>query len=116
MDAELQARRSMELDLRKALANRAFSRHFQPQVNVSTTEIGGYEALLRWRHPERGMIPPNEFIPVAEDIGLIAPLGDWVLEEACASAATWPKHIKVAVNLSPVQFRNKSLVQSVSRA
>ncbi|SCY49889.1 putative bifunctional diguanylate cyclase/phosphodiesterase [Microvirga guangxiensis] len=116
MDAELQARRLLETDLRKALANREFELYFQPQVNVRANEIGGYETLLRWRHPERGTISPGDFIPVAEDIGLIAPLGDWVLEQACMVATGWPKHIKVAVNLSPVQFRNKTLVQSVSRA
>jgi len=83
---------------------------------VRTNEIGGYEALLRWQHPERGTIPPGEFIPVAEDIGLISALGDWGLEQACIAAIDWPKNIKVAVNLSPVQFRNKALVHSVSRA
>ncbi|KLK94031.1 hypothetical protein AA309_06130 [Microvirga vignae] len=116
MDAELQARRSLEIDLRKALANREFELFFQPQVNVRANEIGGYEALLRWRHPERGMVSPGDFIPIAEDIGLISSLGDWVLEQACMTATAWPKGIKVAVNLSPVQFRNKTLVQSVSRA
>ncbi|HZW48276.1 MAG TPA: EAL domain-containing protein [Microvirga sp.] len=116
MDKELQARRSLEIDLRKALANREFELYFQPQVNVRENEIRGYEALLRWHHPERGMIPPGDFIPVAEDIGLISSLGDWVLEQACMTATAWPKGIKVAVNLSPVQFRNKTLVQSVSRA
>jgi diguanylate cyclase (GGDEF)-like protein/PAS domain S-box-containing protein len=116
MDAELQARRSLETDLRKALVNREFELFFQPQINIRANEIKGYEALLRWRQPERGMISPADFIPVAEDIGLIAPLGDWVLEQACMVATAWPKGIKVAVNLSPVQFRNKTLVQSVSRA
>jgi predicted signal transduction protein with EAL and GGDEF domain len=116
MDAELQARRSLEMDLRKALANQEFSLFFQPQVNIRSMEIDGYEALLRWNHPERGLISPAEFIPVAEDIGLIAPLGDWVLEQACQEATAWPPAIKIAVNLSPVQFRNKTLVQSVSRA
>ncbi|MCG7392982.1 EAL domain-containing protein [Microvirga sp. ACRRW] len=116
MDAELQARRSLETDLRKALPNREFELFFQPQVNVRANEIGGYEALLRWQHPERGTISPGDFIPVAEDIGLISSLGDWVLEQACMAATAWPKTIKVAVNLSPVQFRNKTLVQSVSRA
>ncbi|WP_134499475.1 putative bifunctional diguanylate cyclase/phosphodiesterase [Microvirga pakistanensis] len=116
MDAELQARRSLEIDLRKALVNREFELYFQPQVNVRDNEIRGYEALLRWQHPERGKVPPGEFIPVAEDIGLISSLGDWVLEEACMTATSWPIGIKVAVNLSPVQFRNKALVQSVSRA
>ena len=116
MDAELQARRSLETDLRKALGNREFELFFQPQVNVRANEISGYEALLRWRHPERGLISPADFIPVAEDIGHIASIGDWVLEEACMAATAWPKTIKVAVNLSAVQFRNKALVQSVSRA
>lgn len=116
MDAELQARRSLEVDLRKALANREFELFFQPQVNVRANEIGGFEALLRWRHPERGLISPADFIPVAEDTGLISSMGEWVLEQACLAATGWPKQIKVAVNLSPVQFRNKSLVQSVGRA
>jgi len=116
MDAELQARRSLETDLRKALGNQEFELHFQAQVNVSANEISGFEALLRWRHPERGLISPADFIPIAEDIGHIAAMGDWVLEQACMAATAWPKNIKVAVNLSPVQFRNKTLVQSVSRA
>ncbi|WP_243369350.1 putative bifunctional diguanylate cyclase/phosphodiesterase [Microvirga solisilvae] len=116
MDAELQARRSVETDLRKALANREFELFFQPQVNVRANEINGFEALLRWQHPERGLISPGDFIPIAEDIGHIAAMGEWVLEQACMAATAWPKHIKVAVNLSPVQFRNRNLVQSVSRA
>lgn len=116
MDAELQARRALESDLRKAQANGEFELFFQPQVNIRANEISGFEALLRWRHPERGLIPPNEFIPVAEDIGLIVSLGDWVLEEAFQAATRWPHNVKVAVNLSPVQFRNRSLVHSVGRA
>ncbi len=116
MDAQLQARRALEVDLRKALANREFELFYQPQINIQANEISGFEALLRWRHPERGLISPSEFIPVAEDIGLISPLGEWVVEQACNEAAAWPEGIKVAVNLSPVQFRNKGLVQTVSRA
>jgi diguanylate cyclase (GGDEF)-like protein/PAS domain S-box-containing protein len=116
MDAELQARRALEMDLRKALPNQEFELFFQPQINIRANEISGFEALLRWRHPERGLVPPGEFIPVAEDIGLIASVGDWVLEQACMVATQWPKNIKVAVNLSPVQFRNRTLVQSVGRA
>jgi diguanylate cyclase (GGDEF)-like protein/PAS domain S-box-containing protein len=116
MDAQLQARRLLEADLRKALANDEFELYYQPQINIRRHEISGFEALLRWRHPERGMVSPAEFIPVAEDIGLIAPLGDWVLERACAEAANWPKDVKVAVNLSPVQFRNRTLVESVDKA
>ena len=116
MDAQLQARRLLEADLRKALANQEFELAYQPQINIRRNEITGFEALLRWYHPERGAVSPAEFIPVAEDIGLISAVGDWVIEQACAEAATWPYGIKVAVNLSPVQFRNRTLVQSVSRA
>ncbi|MGO4387573.1 putative bifunctional diguanylate cyclase/phosphodiesterase [Microvirga sp. 2YAF29] len=116
MDAQLQARRALEMDLRKALPNKEFELFFQPQINIRANEISGFEALLRWRHPERGLVSPGEFIPVAEDIGLIASVGDWVLEQACMVATQWPKNIKVAVNLSPVQFRNRTLVQSVGRA
>ncbi|MGO4571009.1 putative bifunctional diguanylate cyclase/phosphodiesterase [Microvirga sp. 2TAF3] len=116
MDAELQARRVLEVDLRKALVNREFELFYQPQVDIRKEQISGYEALLRWRHPERGIVSPGEFIPVAEDIGLISPLGEWVIEEACREAAKWPASVKVAVNLSPVQFRNKGLVQCVRQA
>lgn len=116
MDAQLQARRVLEVDLRKALANEEFELFYQPQVDIRKMEITGYEALLRWRHPERGIVSPGEFIPVAEDIGLISPLGEWVVREACREAAKWPAPMTVAVNLSPVQFRNKHLVQSVKEA
>jgi predicted signal transduction protein with EAL and GGDEF domain len=116
MDAELQARRALEGDLRKALANREFELYYQPQINIRANEISGFEALLRWRHPERGIISPVEFIPVAEDIGLIASLGEWVIEQACREASSWPEGIKVAVNLSPVQFRYRGLVQIVGKS
>lgn len=116
MDLQLQARRALEADLRRALANSEFELFFQPQVNIATNEISGFEALLRWHHPERGIISPADFIPVAEDIGLIMPLGDWIIEKACMAAAAWPRDMKVAVNLSSVQFRNKALVQGVSKA
>ena len=107
MDARMQARRALELDLRKALGNGEFELHYQPLVNLRRNEISGFEALLRWHHPERGMMPPAEFIPIAEETGLIVPIGEWVLRQACAEAATWPDHVKVAVNLSPVQFKNQ---------
>jgi diguanylate cyclase (GGDEF)-like protein len=116
MDAQLQARRAIEADLRKALANDEFELFYQPQIDLQENEICGFEALLRWRHPERGLVSPAEFIPIAEDSGLIVPLGTWVLEQACLEAAKWPETIRIAVNLSPVQFRNKNLVQSVHRA
>jgi diguanylate cyclase (GGDEF)-like protein len=116
MDAQLQARRALEVNLRKAMTNGEFELFYQPQINLKDNEIGGFESLLRWHHPERGLVPPSEFIPVVEDTGLIIPLGDWIMEQACKEAAGWPRGISVAVNLSPVQFRNRSLVQSVSRA
>lgn len=116
MDEQFQARRALETDLRKALANKEFQLFYQPQVNIEANEISGFEALLRWHHPERGMISPAEFIPVAEDIGLISGMGEWVIEQACRDAEAWPNSVKVSVNLSPVQFRNKGLIQSVRRA
>jgi diguanylate cyclase (GGDEF)-like protein len=116
MEARLDARRSLETDLRKALANDEFELFFQPQVDLRLYEINGFEALLRWRHPKWAKVSPAEYIPVAEDIGLISPLGEWVIRTACAEAVKWPRDIKVAVNLSPVQFRNGTLVQSVRHA
>ena len=88
------ARRTLELDLRQALANGEFELYYQPLVNLQTTAITGFEALLRWHHPERGMVSPAEFIPIAEEIGLIVPLGEWVLRQACADAASWPDDVK----------------------
>jgi diguanylate cyclase (GGDEF)-like protein/PAS domain S-box-containing protein len=116
MDRQAQKRRDVELDLRRAFANGEFELHYQPLVDIAADRISGFESLLRWRHPEKGMISPADFIPVAEDIGLIAPLGEWVLREACAEAVKWPADVKVAVNLSPVQFRSRNLVQVVISA
>jgi diguanylate cyclase (GGDEF)-like protein/PAS domain S-box-containing protein len=116
MDRQAQKRRDMELDLRRAFANGEFELHYQPLVDIASNQISGFEALLRWQHPEKGMISPAEFIPVAEDIGLIVALGEWVLREACTEAAKWPAGVKVAVNLSPVQFRSRNLVQAVISA
>jgi diguanylate cyclase (GGDEF)-like protein len=116
MDAELQARRALEVDLRKAMVNDELYLVFQPQVSLQANEITGFEALLRWRHPERGNISPAEFIPIAEDIGLIASLSEWVINEACKTAVTWPKTIRVAVNISPIQFRNRTLLPCVRKA
>src|SRR5262249_54043837 len=86
----------------------------QPLVILETGVISGFEALLRWRSPQRGMVPPGNFIPLAEEIGVIVPLGEWVLTQACAEATKWPGNLKVAVNLSPVQFKTGSLPQLVS--
>jgi diguanylate cyclase (GGDEF)-like protein/PAS domain S-box-containing protein len=116
MDRQAQKRRDMELDLRRAFANGEFELHYQPLVDIAADRISGFESLLRWRHPEKGMISPADFIPVAEDIGLIVALGEWVLREACTEAVKWPTEIKVAVNLSPVQFRSRNLVQVVISA
>ena len=116
MDADMQARCKLQVDLRKALANGEFQLYYQPVVNLERNEICGLEALLRWIHPERGIVSPGVFIPVAEETGLIVPIGEWALRQACADAATWPEHIKVAVNLSPVQFRSRNLVQMVFAA
>ena len=113
MDAQMQARRAMEYDLRKALTAGQFELHYQPVVNLGRNEVSGFEALIRWRHPQKGMVSPGEFIPLAEEIGLIVPLGEWALRSACATAAQWPDDLKIAVNLSPVQFRNPGLVEVV---
>jgi len=116
MDARLQQGRVLELDLRRAFANDEFALHYQPQVDARTEAITGCEALLRWNHPSRGAVSPVEFIPIAEEIGLIAPLGAWVIHRACRDAATWPRHIGVAVNLSAVQFKGSCLIQTVVSA
>jgi diguanylate cyclase (GGDEF)-like protein len=116
MDARMQARRTLEMDLRKAIANGEFELLYQPLVDMKTEYVTGFEALIRWHHPERGMIPPLDFIAVAEDTGLIVPIGDWALRQACAEAATWPSDVKIAVNLSPIQFKSKGLLPSVISA
>jgi diguanylate cyclase (GGDEF)-like protein len=116
MDAQMQERRRLELDLRKALVAEQFELHYQPLVDIESGAVAGFEALLRWNHPERGLVAPDAFIPVAEEIGLIVPLGDWVLKQACRDAAKWPEKLAVAVNLSAVQFRNPTLALSVMSA
>ena len=113
MNARLQVRRQLELDLRKALRNGEFELYYQPLVDPVADEVSGFEALLRWRHPTRGMVSPAEFIPIAEEIGLIVPLGEWVIHQACAEAMRWPERVKVALNLSPMQFRSRNLVPTV---
>jgi diguanylate cyclase (GGDEF)-like protein len=116
MDAQMQERRTLELDLRKALQADQFELHYQPLIDLGRGEVCGFEALLRWHHPDRGLVPPDEFIPVAEEIGLIVPLGDWVLKQACRDAVNWPAKLAIAVNLSAVQFRNPMLALSVVSA
>jgi diguanylate cyclase (GGDEF)-like protein len=114
MEARVSALRKMEMDLRQAIKDGGLELHYQPIVNLRDNTITGCEALLRWRHPELGMISPADFIPVAEDTGLINSLGEWVLTTACAEAATWPDDIKIAVNVSPLQFRSKSIALKVA--
>jgi diguanylate cyclase (GGDEF)-like protein len=116
MDVKAQARRTLELDLRNAVSAGEFELHYQPIVNLSENRITGFEALLRWNHPTRGRVAPNEFIPLAEETGLIGLIGEWVIRQACAEARTWPSDLRVAVNVSPVQFRNRTLVSSVVSA
>ncbi len=116
MDALMLARRELELDLRRALVNGEFELYYQPLVNINSDAICGFEALIRWNHPTRGMVSPVEFIPLAEEVGEIESIGAWVLRTACQEAVAWPEEIKVAVNLSPLQFRSGSLVLHVMAA
>ena len=116
MDEQLQVRRTLELDLREAIVQGEFEVFYQPLFNLRTQHACGFEALVRWRHPDRGLVSPAEFIPLAEELGLIIPIGEWVMAQACLDAISWPEKIRVAVNLSPVQFRSLGLVQAVQRA
>jgi diguanylate cyclase (GGDEF)-like protein len=116
MDAIVQARRLLERDMRTALAQDGFRLFYQPLVNLQTKKVTAFEALMRWHHPERGMVPPSDFIPVAEEMGLIVQLGEWALRQACAEATEWPDGICVSVNLSPLQFSKGNLVSSVMSA
>ena len=116
MDARAKARRILELELRQAISDGGLEVYYQPVLNLEDGKISSCEALLRWRHPQRGMISPAEFIPVAEETGLINELGHWVLNTACAEAANWPAEIRVAVNVSPVQFRSQTLALNVAAA
>ena len=116
MDAEAQARRALETDLHDALRNGELALHFQPLFGLSQNRVTAFEALLRWQHPTRGMVSPVHFIPLAEETGLIIPIGEWALHEACRIAATWPDHIRVAVNISPIQFRSPNLAAVVLQA
>jgi diguanylate cyclase (GGDEF)-like protein len=116
MDARAQARRLLELDLRAALQRSEFEVHYQPIRDIAQDKVVAFEALVRWKHPLRGMIPPVNFIPLAEETGLIVQLGDWVLRQACTDAVGWSQDVDIAVNLSPVQFKNLNLVSSVKAA
>jgi EAL domain-containing protein (putative c-di-GMP-specific phosphodiesterase class I) len=102
--------------MRQALARREFQLHYQPQLQLDADRLIGCEALIRWKHPERGMISPLDFIPLAEEIGLIVPIGEWVVRQACRDATTWPAGMSVAVNVSPAQFKNDRLVETIISA
>jgi diguanylate cyclase (GGDEF)-like protein len=116
MDAEMQERRALEIDLRRALAFRQFELHYQPQMNLKTRTVAGMEALIRWRHPERGLVSPATFIPLAEETGLIIPIGEWVIRQACEHAAAWASPIPVAVNVSAKQLASGKLINTVASA
>jgi diguanylate cyclase (GGDEF)-like protein/PAS domain S-box-containing protein len=116
MDAQARARRKLELDLRQAVARGELEVYYQPCVSLQDNRITGCEALVRWHHPERGMVSPAEFIPIAEETGLINEIGEWVLSTACADAVSWPNAIRLAVNVSPVQFKSATLALKVTAA
>jgi diguanylate cyclase (GGDEF)-like protein len=116
MNTELNDRRELEMNLRDAIERNELELHYQPVIDLRRNVIIGFEALARWRHPVRGMVPPAQFIPVAEDTGLILPIGEWALQQACTHAAQWPNDLKIAVNLSPVQILAPNLLETVQRA
>ena len=115
MDRELRATLALEHDLSKALQRREFELHYQPVVDLVRSEITGFEAFLRWRHPSRGLVPPASFLPLAEEVGLINPIEEWTLRQACKQATQWPKAITLAVNFSLSRFRSPDLVNSIGR-
>jgi diguanylate cyclase (GGDEF)-like protein len=116
MDLQMQTRRVMEQELRRALASGEFELYYQPVVDLASNEIMGFEALIRWNHPKHGVVAPAAFIPLAEEIGFIIPIGEWVIRQACATAARWPGDLRVAVNISAAQFRNSGLLQVIVSA
>lgn len=116
MQRTLQRRHALEIELRKALTLREFSLAYQPQFRIEGRRLVGFEALLRWNHPTNGAVSPGEFIPLAEELGLIVPIGEWVLRTACQQAASWPADISISVNVSPLQFRSPAIVATVRSA
>jgi predicted signal transduction protein with EAL and GGDEF domain len=115
MNKDINERRQIEVDLREAIERNELELYYQPVINVRRSAVSGFEALARWRHPVKGMVPPAVFIPVAEDSGLIVQLGEWALMEACRNAARWPGELKIAVNLSPVQFTAPNLFEVIEQ-
>lgn len=116
MDVKKQERRRLEMELRQAVRLEQFEVYYQPEIDVPTETLLGFEALLRWHHPERGLVSPNDFLPLAEETGLIVAIGEWVLRRACRDAATWPGNLKVAVNVSGAQFKSRALAHTVISA
>jgi EAL domain-containing protein (putative c-di-GMP-specific phosphodiesterase class I) len=116
MEAEARDRRELEEDMRRALLRDEFELHYQTVIDIGRRECCGAEALVRWRHPERGLLFPDQFIGLAEESGLIMPLGGWILRRACADAAKWPSHLKIAVNLSAVQLKQSNLMSVLRSA
>ena len=114
MDAAAQSRRAIVIDLRQAVDKNELELHYQPQVDVFTEEVIGFEALVRWRHPQHGLIPPNDFISIAEEIGVIGRIGEWVIRKACEDALSWPDSITIAVNMSLMQFKNRNIVSFIA--
>jgi EAL domain-containing protein (putative c-di-GMP-specific phosphodiesterase class I) len=115
MDAKLKARKALERDMAQAVTSNEFEVYYQPKLNLHTGQLSGVEALIRWRHPQQGLIPPSDFIPIAEETRMITAIGRWVLERACRDAATWDR-VQVAVNLSPAQFTDDNLLATVAGA
>ena len=116
LNVRAQERRQLETDLRLAIERGEFELHYQPLFDLDDNSIGSFEALIRWNHPRRGLVSPIDFIPVAEDTGLIVPIGAWVVREACRQAVTWPEHVRIAVNVSPVQFHRGGLQETILQA
>jgi diguanylate cyclase (GGDEF)-like protein len=116
MELGMQERQALRADLRSALAKGELELHYQPLVDLRTEQVSSFEALLRWKHPTRGMVPPDLFVPIAEDSGLILEIGNWVLETACAEAVKWPREIALAVNLSTREFAGHELANNVAKA
>jgi diguanylate cyclase (GGDEF)-like protein len=116
MDARIHIRRMLELDLQNAITRNEFELYYQPVVSLITNKLIGFEALLRWHHPVQGFVSPLDFIPVAEETGMIVPIGEWVLRTACIEAATWSADLTIAVNLSPVQFKHGDIIATLQAA